>query len=380
MNLVYCIDSIRGIGGIQHVTITKANALANLENNSVWIIYADHSGQLYFPLSPKVHIVDLGINYYEDDWKSRLNVLKSIIFKRRIHRIRLAEQLRLIQPDIVISVGQSEKNILPRIRGAWAIVREFHFTRDYRLLNAKGLFDKTLALAGNAVDCLSLRKYDRIVTLTQEDRDKNWTGNTKVSVIPNPTTLHPERTAELDNKRVIAAGRLTPQKNFSSLIRSFSRLSERYPDWTLDIYGEGSERGALLTEIAEAGLTNSIHLNGIAHNIEEELLSASVLALPSRFEGLPTIVLEALCCGLPVVAYACPCGPKDILQDRQIGYLVPTDDEEAFADRLGCLMKDSALRKRMGAAALERAKDYSIERIVSMWMTLFNGLLNKKEK
>ena len=110
MNLVYCIDSIRGIGGIQHVTITKANALANLENNSVWIIYADHSGQLNYPLSPKVNIVDLGINYYEDDWKSRWKVLKGILIKRKKHRIALKKVLTEIRPDVVIAVGQSEKN------------------------------------------------------------------------------------------------------------------------------------------------------------------------------------------------------------------------------------------------------------------------------
>ena len=375
MILVYCIDSIHGIGGIQRVTLTKANALADFENNSVWIIYADHSGQLQFPLSSRVHTVELGINYYEDDWKSRWNVLKGILIKRRIHRKRLEEKLREIRPDIVISVGQSEKNFLPRIRGAWATIREFHFTRNYRLLNAKGLFERILARIGNTVDCFTLRRFDRIITLTQEDREDNWRGNTKVSVIPNPTTIHPERIAALDNKRVVAAGRLTQQKNFMSLIRAFSPITKRFPDWTLVVFGDGPEREALREEIHKTGLDKYVHLNGNTDNLEKEMLSSSIFALSSRFEGLPAVVLEALSCGIPVVAFACPCGPKDILQDGDNGFLVPPDDEDCFAERLGRLMEDDVLRKRMGAAALNRANDYSVERIVSLWMTLFKEIL-----
>ena len=378
MIIAYCIDSIHGVGGIQHVTLTKANALADCENNSVWIFYADHSGQMRFPLSPKVHAVDLGINYYEDDWKSRWNVLKGIFIKRRIHQKRLEEKLREIQPDIVISVGQSEKNFLPRIRGAWATIREFHFTRNYRLLNANGLFERLLARAGNAIDYFSLRKYDRIVTLTQEDREDNWHGNTKVSVIPNPTILHPERISALDTKRVIASGRLTQQKNYMSLIRAYSLITKRFPDWTLDIYGDGPEREALLAEIHKTGMDKYVHLNGNADDMEEKMLASSILALSSRFEGLPTVMLEALSCSIPVVAYACPCGPKDILQDGDNGFLVPPDDEDRFAEKLGRLMEDDALRKSMGAAALKRANDFSVERIVSLWMALFKEILKSE--
>lgn len=85
MKIVYCLDSIRGVGGIQRVTVTKANALAGVPGNTVWIVVADTSGEQVYAVSPQVHVADLDIRYYEDDWKSRWNVLKGIFLKRRTH-------------------------------------------------------------------------------------------------------------------------------------------------------------------------------------------------------------------------------------------------------------------------------------------------------
>ncbi len=99
MTIVYCIDSIHGVGGIQHITLVKANALAEISQNTVWIVYADDSGKLCFPLSVKVHTIDLGINYYEDDWKSRWHVLRGNLIKRRIHKSALKKKLTEIMPD-----------------------------------------------------------------------------------------------------------------------------------------------------------------------------------------------------------------------------------------------------------------------------------------
>ena len=84
MKIVYCLNSIRYLGGIQRVTVVKANALAEIEDNEVYIIVTDNKNGVFTePLSPKVHLIDLDINYYEDDYKSRWNVLKGIFFKSR---------------------------------------------------------------------------------------------------------------------------------------------------------------------------------------------------------------------------------------------------------------------------------------------------------
>ena len=379
MIIVYCIDSIHGIGGIQHVTVMKANALAEIENNTVWILYADHSGNSHFPLSPKVQTIDLDINYYEDDWISKWHILKGILIKRRKHKRALRQALNEIQPDIVISLGQSEKNLVPAIRGKWATIREFHFVRDYRYRIAHSCFDWLLALGGSIVDAFILQKYDEIVTLTREDKERNWRHWKRVSVVPNPVQLSPSH-ASLDSNKILAAGRLEKQKNFLSLIKAFALVAQHFPEWSLDIFGDGNERETLSSLIKDLGLSEVIHLMGRQSRIQEIMPDYSVFTLSSRFEGFPLVLIEALSCGLPVVSYACPCGPKDIVRDGVDGFLVPPGDETALAEHICQLIEDESLRRKMGTAALERAKEFSIEKVISLWMSLFEELMKNKKK
>lgn len=379
MIICYCIDSINGIGGIQHVAVEKANALAEIKNYSVWILYTDHSGHRYFPLSPSVQTIDLNINYYEDDWISKWHVLKGILIKRRKHRRELKKALNIIQPDIVIAVGQSEKNLLPTIHGKWAILREFHYSRNYRLMSATTLFDKILAIAANLADICFLRRYDRIVVLTHEDKDTHWKRFHNVDVIPNPIESSNSRAASLADNRVIAVGRLAYPKNFDSLIRAYSLVATRFPHWNLAIFGEGNERLSLEMTIKQSGLSNSVHLMGQTPNIPLELLSSSIFALSSRFEGFGLAILEAMSYGLPVVSYACPFGPGDIIRDGVDGFLVPPGNEAMLAERICQLIEDENLRHKMGAAALERAKEFSFEKVIPMWTALFEELVKEKK-
>ena len=379
MKIVYCLDSINYVGGIQHVTVTKANALALRPGNEVWVIVADNSGPRRVLVSPTVHVINLGINYYAEDWRSKWNVLKGIFIKRRKHRKALEAVLEKIQPDILISVGQSEKNFLPSIRGPWRTIREFHFVKPYRRFHAHTAFDHLLARGGDLIDRFVLKKYDRIVILTQEDKVRNWRPWKSVSVIPNPAPSS-SRYASLVPKRIVAIGRLAYPKNFSSLIRSFAIVVRQFPDWTLDIFGEGEERKTLLSEIRSLDLNASVRLMGSTSDVPSILPSYSLFAMSSRFEGFPLVLVEALSCGLPVVSYACPCGPRDIIRDGVDGFLVPPGDETLLAERICQLIEDENLRRRMGTAAQERAKEFSLEKVIPMWTSLFEELVKEKKK
>ena len=306
--------------------------------------------------------------------------MKGILIKRRKHRRELKKALNIIRPDIVIAVGQSEKNLLPTIRGKWAIIREFHYGRNYRLMSATTLFDQILAIAGNLADYLFLRHYDQIVVLTHEDKDTHWKKFHNVNVIPNPIVPSNSRTATLDDNRVIAVGRLAYPKNFDSLIRAYSLVATRFPNWNLAIFGEGNERTSLEMTIKQRGLCHSIHLMGQTPNIPMELLSSSIFALSSRFEGFGLAILEAMNYGLPIVSYACPFGPRDIIRDGVDGFLVPTGNETMLAERICQLIEDKNLRRKMGAAARERAKEFSLEKVIPMWTNLFEELVKEKKK
>lgn len=380
MKIVYCVNSIKYLGGIQRVTIVKANALASIPSNDVYIVVADNKGGVMLsPLSDKVHLVDLNVNYYEDDWKSKFYVIKGIIIKRIEHKKKLKAFLNQLQPDVVISVGLSEKNFLPLIKGPWLKIREFHFERNYRLDLAQSFFQRVVAVLGNLCDSFFLKKYDKIVSLTKEDVEKNWKGFDNIAVVPNPITVNVSQVAELKQKRVVALGRLSPQKNFASLIRAFKLVVAVHPDWELIIYGDGSQKGMLLKLVEDLGLKNNVKLPGYTGNITQALLDSSIFALSSVFEGFPLVILEAMACGVPVVSYACPCGPRDLIREGVDGFLVPVNNEKLMAERLNFLIENENARIKAGRSAKIRSMDFSLDNVTRIWMDLFNTLLQSKK-
>lgn len=380
MKIVYCVNSIKYLGGIQRVTIVKANALASIPSNDVYIVVADNKGGVMLsPLSDKVHLVDLNVNYYEDDWKSKFYVIKGIIIKRIEHKKKLKAFLNQLQPDVVISVGLSEKNFLPLIKGPWLKIREFHFERNYRLDLAQSFFQRVVAVLGNLCDSFFLKKYDIIVSLTKEDVEKNWKGFDNIAVVPNPITVNVSQVAELKQKRVVALGRLSPQKNFASLIRAFKLVVAVHPDWELIIYGDGSQKGMLLKLVEDLGLKNNVKLPGYTGNITQALLDSSIFALSSVFEGFPLVILEAMACGVPVVSYACPCGPRDLIREGVDGFLVPVNNEKLMAERLNFLIENENARIKAGRSAKIRSMDFSLDNVTRIWMDLFNTLLQSKK-
>lgn len=335
MKIVYCTDSICYLGGIQNITITKANGLAQM-GLQVWIIVTDNKHPPLHPVDPKVQVINLDINYFEDDWKSKFYVIKSILIKRKKHKKAIAKVLNDINPDIIISTGTSEKNFLPNIRlnSTPIFIREIHNQKGYRLSHARSLFEKIMAIIGNWYDySWNINKYDQIVILTNEDKELNWKNNSKVSVINNPVTFDTNiKTAPLTNKKIITAGRLVYQKNHKSLINAWKIVNQKHPDWQLEIWGDGALKNELSKLINTLGLNNKVLLMGYTNDIISRMLQASGCVLSSLYEGISLVLIEAMSCGLPVISYSCQCGPKDLIEHGKNGFLCEVNDETKLAE------------------------------------------------
>lgn len=380
MKIVYCINSIRYLGGIQRATITKANALASIQGNEVYVVVTDNKdGILLQPLSENVHLIDLDINYYDGSRRrSKISNMIVALQKRRKHRTLLNEFLTGLNPDVVISVGTSEKYMLLTMNNrTWKLIREFHFDRNYRKRLAKTRFDKFIARFVDFYDFnFKEKKYDRIVVLSHEDKDTNWKGWNNVSVIHDPVPFHCKLNSGLDKKVITTLGRLEHEKNYSSLIRVFKIIAEKFPDWVLKIYGDGDERLKLQDIINEEGVTGRVLLMGTTMDAQLALRESSIFVLSSITEGFGMVLVEAMECGLPVVAYQCPCGPKDIISEGVDGFLVPLNDEKVMANRICQLIENEELRRKMGGEAKKKAMMYHIDIITNQWMNLFKAMLN----
>lgn len=229
MKIAYVLDDLDAAGGIQAVTRAKAAALAAIPGNEIMLVTANDSRRTASSLPPGVKVVHLGVNYYEDDWKGFLYVLKGILVRRRRHAKALRKALDELRPDIVVSVGQSEKFMIPRLSRdkPWKTVREFHYSGTYRKDYARlqgGIRARVMAALSDFYE-FGLRRgtYDATVVLTRQDREENWKGRRGVHVIPNPCVWRPERVAPLERPRAVAVGRLVPVKGFGLLVRAWEK-------------------------------------------------------------------------------------------------------------------------------------------------------------
>ena len=272
--------------------------------------------------------------------------------------------------------------MIPTITGNWIKIRELHFTRNYRQLHARSTFEQIVACIGDFYDYhYKIKGYDHIVVLTQEDKKDNWDDQPHVSVIPNPISFTNNHIlAELEEKKAITIGRLSYPKNYKSLINVWKIVTDKHSDWLLEIWGAGEEYKTLNQRIISLGLQNNIFLKGYTNDVSLKLAESSLFILSSIFEGFGLVIIEAMSCGVPVVSYACPCGPQDIIADGHDGFLVPVKNEKVLADRSCRLIEDKELRKEMGKAARLKAEQYDIKNIIPMWMELFNQLINEKRK
>jgi glycosyltransferase involved in cell wall biosynthesis len=221
------------------------------------------------------------------------------------------------------------------------------------------------------------KNLDAFAVLTdgaKADYDKHLKGKVRLVRIPNSARELGEP-ADLDAKRVLAAGRLTRQKGFDWLIPAWAQVESKHPDWKLKICGEGNWRERLEEQIAEHGLKN-IEMPGSCPDMEVQMSTHSIFALSSRFEGFPLILCEAMSKGMAPVAFDCPTGPSEMIRDGENGLIVPLGDVDAFAAALNRMIEDDELRRRCGPAALETGKGFKMDAIGPMWDELFRELLD----
>lgn len=373
--IVYCTPALYFAGGMERVLTMKANYFAEHFGYDVTIILTDGKEKpIFYPLSDKVKVINLNIGF-EELWTC--SFLKKIFFylkKQHLYKKLLNRELMRIRPDITVSMLRREINFINDIQDGSKKIGEIHINRaNFRNFvgnNAlKNLFSKFWM---NSL-LSKLQRLDRFVVLTEKDKEA-WVELKNVCVIPNPLSFTSTRHSDLSEKRIIAVGRYCHEKGYDLLLKAWVIVQNRTTDWRLEIFGEGDR-----TQYEEMVDTLNLDrhrciLNGRSSKIQDEFLNSSLSVCSSKFEGFGLVITEAMACGLPVVSFDCPWGPRAIISDGEDGILVENGNVDKLAETIVLMIQNPERRKAMADKAIENVQRFRIDQIAGLWKSLFESL------
>lgn len=344
--------------GMERVLTDRANALCD-EYDITLITRNQGNRPDFFPLNNSVHRIDLKVDNKSD------------------YENKLSDLLCSNHYDITTSTGGDEMWFLWKIKDGSRKILEFHFSFDVSrmwMADVRNPIKRWLGIRLQTLHRIKhARHYDLVVALCKTDarKWKRWCRHVEFTY--NPTSIHPTESSLCSFKTVVAVGRLDMQKGFDYLIDAWRQVNKKHSDWQLNIWGEGDSHKELQNQIDACGLTNKIRLCGRTDDIESKYLNSSVYVCSSRGEAFGLTIAEAEACGLPVVTFACPNAPAELVEDSVTGYVVHrVGDTDGLADRICKLIEDGAEKRRtMGAAGQKFAQQFSMKNIMHKWRKIY---------
>lgn len=362
---------------MERVLCNKIRYLVEELGWNVSVVTTDQKGRKpFYDFPTGVKMTDLGINYSDDNSKNVFLKISGYLARRRRHKALLSKLLYAEKADIVVSLYPSESSFLPDIKDGSKKVLELHYCKFFRLQYGRkgllGMIDRWRTKQDERI----VSRFDRFVVLTKEDRCY-WGNIPNICVIPNAALNVGTRFSDVSNKRVLAVGRLDYQKGFDRLIDAWNIVAknEELTDWILDIFGQGEWYEKLHDMIDSYGLQERVRINKPVKDILSEYVNSSLLVMSSNYEGFPMVMIEAMACGLPVVAFDFKCGPKDIIEDGINGLIAESGNVADLAEKLVSIMSDESNRKFMSSNARKIIDRYSEETVMNKWVDLFNNLV-----
>ncbi|MEV6632051.1 glycosyltransferase family 4 protein [Actinoplanes sp. NPDC051470] len=385
MRIRYVLNNAYGAGGTIRTVINQANALCAEHDVEIASVLQTRA-QPVFAIDPRVNLVSL-TGLRDDGSRFTDPPGGNSRFWRKTRRLRNflphGRDYRFKRFDPMLDL---------------AVIRYFRRERDGVLittrpgLNLLAAWGAPRRLIRIGQDHMNLGTYrprlrkelvrgyprlDAVAVLTQHDL-ADWRAalgdRVRLEQVPNGIPPAAEPGSSPDAKVVVAAGRFSRQKGFDLLVEAWAAVHAKHPEWRLAIFGNGPDREKLIARAEELEMSDSVRMPGITRKLDQELAAASIYVLSSRFEGLPMVLLEAMTQGLPAVAYDCPTGPREVIEDGVNGRLVPPEDVDALAAALCELIEDPERLRAMGAAALTSSEPFSMPSVSAHWERFFAEL------
>ncbi|MCF6168481.1 glycosyltransferase family 4 protein [Lutibacter sp.] len=369
MKIVYYTDQVYLHGGIEKVLAQKLNYFSNFSEFDVYLITTEQKNKPHcYPISKKVIHYDLGVNYIRT--KSYFHPVNFKKVPSHINKLRF--KLNEIKPDVLIVCNFAfDFYFIPFISKGIKTIKEYHSSRYYysKELPSKSFLSSLFAKLNRFIE----KKYTHVVVLNKDE--KKYYSIKNCVVIPNSIKVATNTTKLVRNNIIIAAGRIAPVKQFDHLIKAWSLIANKFPHWEVYIYGEGDEvLSSELQQLIKELKVPNIKLMGATLHLNEKMKEASIYAMTSKTECFPMVLLESLACGLPIISYNCPFGPKNIITDKKDGVLVNHNNIDAFASELTQLIKNTELRKKMEINTKKNVERFDENIVMQLWIQLFKRI------
>lgn len=380
MKVVFLYSSIAKFGGVERIFVDKLNYFSTIYKwEATLITFEQGNHPLSYHLSENVKHIDLDCRFFTlYKYSLPIRILKRAILSMKFNK-KFNDIINKLEPNIVSCAAID----LPSLR---AINNCKH--KCIKIVESHGYTNTDIDKDINQNIRLRYRillhqirkevkNMDIIICLTQRDADC-WKNIKRNAIIPNIVTSYPENIEyNTDSKHAIAVGRLSEEKGYNILIDIWKIIIERGKEWILDFYGDGEEKENIIKKINEYGLNQHIIIHSPVSNIYEKYQESGLFAMTSRHEGFGLALVEAMSCGLPAVAFDCPCGPSDIMGEGN-EYLVPLNDIETFADKICDLIDNPQKRIEQSNRNRLLSARYKRENIMPMWKELYEKELSRK--
>ena len=371
MRVLYVTDALAIWGGIERILVEKSNYLADKCGFDVHFITINQgSHPILFPLNESVNYKDLDIRFHQQyDSYGIWRLIKKWTLKKLFVN-RLTEYISDVKPDLIVTARTELLSGIFSAKGTIPLVYESHSS----YIADSFLSDSWFSLLKSKYLIRNVQHANMVVSLTDGDAAEWRKITPNVCVIPNIVNLNKSgKFSSCENKTVIFVGRFSRQKDISSLLTIWSIVSDKFPDWRLHIYGGYGEEQNHLVDFIREKYTN-ISVFPPTSNIFDKYLDSSLLLLTSLFEPFGLVLPEAMSCGLPVVAFDCPYGPRDIIRNGIDGFVIENRDINKFAEKVCLLMGDHDLRVKMGSEGVKSSSQYEDSKIMPKWIQLFKSL------
>lgn len=371
MKIMFFSLSLRG-GGAERVLATLSGEMS--KKNDV-IVLTVHNSEDCYELSKKVRRLVLDKRVMNKKEKIRNKI-------KKISPARLAKLVRIIKeesPDIIIT-------FLPLPSLYIMLAKRFsgRVRKTPVILSERGDPDREYSNKLIALLMRRLFKFADGFVFQTEDVEHYYKGiiNCKTALIGNPiadSILNHKKSVRRRNC-IVSCGRLELQKNYKLLIMAFAEIIKVYPEYTLEIYGEGSQKGELLKLINDLNICDNVFLKGRVDDIADRIADAGLFVMSSDYEGMPNALMEAMALGIPCVATDCPVGgPRLLLGSGGSGILVKVGNQSELVGAISDIISDHNLSTRLSKNGVKEAKKYAPFIIMKKWRTFIMDVIKNNE-